>query len=123
LGGTGLLDSLIFVNNQKEKNMKRITAMFLMLGFLVFMAQAGLVSAQNQKMEAPARAAFKQLLAETDKNHDGKISRAEHLPIWKDKDYGEKNFKMWDLNNDGYITEEEYVKAVGNITRERKPSR
>jgi Ca2+-binding EF-hand superfamily protein len=103
--------------------MKRITAMFLMLGFLVFMAQAGLVSAQNQKMEAAARAAFKQLLAETDKNHDDKISRAEHLAIWKDKDYGEKNFKMWDLNNDGYITEEEYVKAVGNITRERKPRR
>jgi Ca2+-binding EF-hand superfamily protein len=103
--------------------MKRITAIFLMLGSLVFIAQAGPVSAQNQRMEAAARAAFKQLLAETDKNHDGKISRAEHFAIWKDKVQGEKNFKMWDLNNDGYITEEEYVKAVGSTTRERKPRR
>ena len=99
--------------------MKRITAIYLVLGLLVFMATARLVSAQSQKMETAARAAFKTLLAETDKNHDGKISRVENSAIWKDKDKGEKNFKTWDLNKDGYITEEEYVKAVGNITRKR----
>jgi Ca2+-binding EF-hand superfamily protein len=99
--------------------MKRIAVILSILSLLLVMAQTGTVSAQMPNMEATARAAFKKLLAECDKNHDGKISRAENAAIWKDKDKGEKNFKAWDLNNDGFITEEEYVKAVGNITRKR----
>jgi Ca2+-binding EF-hand superfamily protein len=99
--------------------MKRIAAILLMSSLLISLGLTGLLSAQIPNMEANARAAFKKLLSETDKNHDGKISRAENAVIWKDKDKGEKNFKTWDLNNDGYITEAEYVKAVGNITRKR----
>jgi hypothetical protein len=40
---------------------------------------------------------------------DGKFSKTEFFAIYKDKDKAEKNFKTWDLNKDGFITEEEYI--------------
>jgi len=52
------------------------------------------------------------LLKETDKNNDGKISKVEFFAIWKDKKIAEEKYKVWDLNKDGYITEEEYVKSM-----------
>jgi hypothetical protein len=32
---------------------------------------------------------------------------SQYQPIYKDKDKAEENFKMWDLNQDEFITEEE----------------
>ena len=104
--------------------MKRLTVVVTLLALLGFMTQAGFVLAQSPeaaaKMASAAKEAYKKLLAEVDKNHDGKISKAEHQPIYKDKDKAEENFKMWDLNQDGFIAEEEYVKAVTNMRRSRK---
>jgi len=71
-------------------------------------------------MKKAAQKAYKGLLKELDKNHDGKLSKAEFMLTWKDKKYGEKNYKQWDTNKDGFITEEEYVNAVMNIQTRSK---
>ena len=74
----------------------------------------------SQDMKKAARNAFKEILKNCDKNRDGKLSKAEFMTIWKDKNTGEKNWKTWDTNGDGYVTEEEYVNAVGSIQKPRK---
>ena len=74
----------------------------------------------GQDMKKAARSAFKDILKNSDVNKDGKLSKAEFMTIWKDKNVGEKNWKMWDTNKDGYITEEEYVNAVASIQKPRK---
>ena len=99
--------------------MKRFTAIVLVSAFLGFAMQVDAVFAQKN-MEEFARSAYKKLLAEVDKNRDGKLSKAEHQMIWKDKVEAEKSFKMWDLNKDGFITEQEYVKAITDMGRKPK---
>lgn len=74
----------------------------------------------SQDMKKAARNAFKEILKNSDKNKDGKLSKAEFMTIWKDKNMGEKNWKTWDTNKDGYITEEEYVNAVAKIGKPHK---
>jgi hypothetical protein len=73
------------------------------------------------KMKAPRedliRNAYQQLLANTDKNGDGKISMAECTSISRDKKKIEKDCRYWDANGDGFITEDEYVKQVIKIMR------
>ena len=71
-------------------------------------------------MASAAKAAFKELQTKIDKNQDGKLSKVEFFAVYKDKDKAEKNFRAWDLNEDGFITEEEYVKAAVNISKQRK---
>jgi len=71
-------------------------------------------------MEKNAHSAYKMLLKETDKNNDGKISKGEFYAIWKDKKIAEEKYKTWDVNKDGYITEEEYVKVVLDIGKKKK---
>jgi Ca2+-binding EF-hand superfamily protein len=74
----------------------------------------------TKAMEKAARQAYKDLLKETDKNSDGKISKTEFYAIWKDKKTAEEKYVFWDTNKDGYITEEEYVKAVVSVTNKKK---
>jgi hypothetical protein len=74
----------------------------------------------SQDKKKAARNAFKEILKYSDKNKDGKLSKAEFMTIWRDKNTGEKNWKTWDTNKDGYVTEEEYVNAVANIQKPRK---
>ena len=84
------------------------------------MAVSTLCLAQGQKdMEKSARQAYKEVLKETDKDKDGKISKTEFYAIWKDKKVAEKNFKSWDTNKDNFITEDEYVKAVMAIGKKK----
>jgi hypothetical protein len=73
----------------------------------------------SQEMEKNVRKVYKDLLKETDKNKDGKISKDEFYAIWKDKKVADKNYKAWDTNKDGYIVEDEYVKAVMDITKKK----
>jgi len=71
--------------------------------------------AQNQPVTDKDKKAieeFKTLLKETDKNKDGKISKDEYLAIWKEKNVGEAKFKALDADGNGYITQDEYVKAT-----------
>ena len=77
------------------------------------------VSPAQQKGPSDDRikAAYQQILAEADKNRDGKLSMSECMAVWKDKKTGEKNCTYWDANGDGVITEEEYVKQVRKIMR------
>ena len=95
----------------------------VIISLLIFFLSLS-VSAQkpdkSKEMEKAARNAYKLLLEETDKNKDGKISRAEFYAIWKDKKVAEEKFSYWDTNKDGYITEEEYVKAVRDIGTKKK---
>ena len=75
-----------------------------------------------QDMEKVSKEMFKKLLLEVGKNKDGKISKSEHMPIWKDKKKGEQNFKQFDRNGDGFITEAEYVKTTTEFSKEKKPT-
>ena len=74
----------------------------------------------NKAMEKAAKQAWQDLLKETDKNKDGKISKTEFFAILKDKKTAEEKYTFWDTNKDGYITEAEYVKAVQNIRTKKK---
>jgi hypothetical protein len=78
------------------------------------------VTSQAQKMgpsDEMLKGAYRDILAQADKNRDGKLSAGECLAIWKDKQKGEKDCKYWDANGDGVITEDEYVKQVRKIMR------
>ena len=89
---------------------------------LIYACSASLVlfaQVSSKEMEKNVRQIYKDLLKETDKNKDGKISKAEYLAIYKDKKYAEENFKKWDGNKDGYLTEEEYVKAVMDMGKKK----
>ena len=90
--------------------MKKVTVMVL---FFVFSASLVLFAQISSKeMEKNVRKIYKDLLKETDKNKDEKISKDEFFAIWKDKKTAETNFKAWDTNKDGFIMEDEYVKAA-----------
>ncbi|MFH1161000.1 MAG: hypothetical protein V1733_08640 [bacterium] len=83
-------------------------------------SQGSVAQDRVKTMEKAARDAYKLLLKETDKNHDGKISKAEFYAIWKDPKVAEEKYKIWDVNKDGFITEEEYVKVVLDIGKKKK---
>ncbi len=55
---------------------------------------------------------FQTILQAADTNKDGKLSMQECMAMWKDKSTGEEKCKYWDANNDGIITEDEYVKQA-----------
>lgn len=63
------------------------------------------------------REAYREILAQADRNRDGRLSLNECLAIWKDRQKGERDCRYWDANRDGVITEDEYVKQVRNIMR------
>ena len=98
--------------------MKR-SKLFLLLILLLSFILLG-PNSFSQDMKKAGKKAYKDLLKELDKNHDGKLSKAEYMAAWKDKNYAENNYKQWDSNKDGFITEEEYVNAVMNIQKRSK---
>ena len=92
-----------------------IVSMILSLGMFVQ------VHAQDQKeMEKNIRQVYKSLLKETDKDKDGKLSKTEFYSIWKDQKVAEQNYKAWDTDKDGFITEDEYVKAAMDMGKKKK---
>ena len=101
--------------------MKRSKLVLLIIFIISFLLLSP--NSFSQDMKKAASNAFKEILKNSDKNKDGKLSKAEFMTIWKDKNTGEKNWKTWDTNKDGYITEEEYVNAVGNISKKSKKSK
>lgn len=83
-------------------------AMILPVGFLP--------SGESGNIPTDAiRNAFREILAASDKNDDGKLSMNECLAMSSDRARMEKNCRYWDLNSDGIIIEDEYVKQVLNI--------
>lgn len=84
----------------------------------VFVLPTGLLSAREKGIPTEnIKNAFRMILAETDKNKDGKLSLQECLGMSKDPKQMEKNCKYWDANSDGFITEEEYIQQVKKIER------
>jgi len=61
-------------------------------------------------LEDNARNAFRMILSGADTNKDGKLSVNECMGIYKDKTMASRNCAFWDVNKDGFITEDEYVK-------------
>jgi hypothetical protein len=70
--------------------------------------------------ETKARNAFKMIQSQADANKDGKLSTAECMAIYKDKELAKKNCTFWDVNKDGFITEDEYVKQGANIGNRKR---
>jgi Ca2+-binding EF-hand superfamily protein len=70
--------------------------------------------------EANVRNAFKMILSQADANKDGKLSATECKTIYKDENLAKKNCAFWDVDKDGFITEDEYVKQATNIGNKKK---
>ncbi len=104
--------------------MKRLSGFAAMLILVESILLSGYVLAQRPNpegmMASAAKSAFYKIRVEVDKNRDGKISKAEFYAMYKDRSIAEKNYAAWDLSKDGYITEEEYVKAVVNIGKKKR---
>ena len=60
--------------------------------------------------EERIRSAYRLILSEADTNKDGKLSVSECKAGYEDPAMADKNCKYWDADNDGVITEDEYVK-------------
>jgi hypothetical protein len=90
-----------------------LSVLFMVIGLisLVFAAGPPAVNVKN---------AYKTLLTELDKNRDGKLSMAECMGMYKDKNIGKQKCEFWDLNKDGTITEEEYAQQVMNIGKRKR---
>ncbi len=74
----------------------------------------------DQAQEQRTRDAFKMILEQADTNKDGKLSMAECMAMYKDKNMAEKNCTFWDINKDGFITEDEYVKQASSLSKKKK---
>jgi Ca2+-binding EF-hand superfamily protein len=88
------------------------------LVFFIIIHAVSLVHSDGPSDEM-IRSAFKQILAEADKNKDGKLQMAECKTIFKDKKKGEADCGFWDANHDGIITEEEYVSQVKSLRKKK----
>jgi Ca2+-binding EF-hand superfamily protein len=97
--------------------MKKWTVMVLIIALSASLALFAQVS--SKEMEKNVRKIYRDLLKETDKDKDGKMSKEEFYAIWKDKKVAEKNYKAWDTNKDGYIVEDEYVKAAMDMGKKK----
>jgi hypothetical protein len=69
--------------------------------------------------EENIRQAYRMILAQADANKDEKLSVTECMAIYKDKSTAEKNCMFWDVDQDGIITEDEYVKQALNIAKKK----
>ena len=105
---------------QTGSNRHKKCAYRLLIGLVIaiYVLVPGISPAQQKgPSDDRIKGAYQQVLAEADKNRDGKLSMSECLAVWKDRNTGEKNCKYWDANGDGVITEDEYVQQVRKIMR------
>jgi Ca2+-binding EF-hand superfamily protein len=79
---------------------------------LVFIVTTSIVFTSHSAgpSEERIRSAYRLILSEADTNKDGKLSVSECKAGYKDPAMADKNCKFWDADNDGIITEDEYVK-------------
>jgi hypothetical protein len=87
----------------------------IVLIVFVFVSGAATISFSAGPSDERVRTVYKELLAATDTNKDGKLSVPECLAIYKDPAMADKNCKFWDVDHDGVITEDEYVGQVQSI--------
>lgn len=84
----------------------------LLIAFVVLFPLSYARSQDGNAEVKKARDEFQTLLKQTNQNNDEKISREEFLAKFKDNKIGEKKFEDLDVNKDGYISEDEYVKVT-----------
>jgi hypothetical protein len=87
----------------------------ILLIVFVLMNGAAAISYSAGPSDESLRTIYRELLAATDTNKDGKLSVPECLSIYKDPAMADKNCKFWDVDHDGVITEDEYVDQVRSI--------
>ncbi|MEM7486539.1 MAG: EF-hand domain-containing protein [Bacteroidota bacterium] len=83
------------------------------IGVVGLLTSCNLKAQQNQDRERREPPTFEQLLEKMDEDEDGKLSKAEVKGRLK------KRFDEVDLDEDGYITAEEFEKAPKPEKRER----
>ena len=64
--------------------------------------------------------AYKLILSQADANKDGRLSVDECKTGYKDKAMAEKNCTFWDVDKDGVITEDEYVKQAASFGNKKQ---
>jgi hypothetical protein len=100
--------------------MKGLGNMYCVIGvFMVFLVLTGspLLAGEKGPPAEMIKGAYRRMIAGADKNVDGKLSMAECTSISSNKSKIEKDCKYWDANNDGIITEDEYVSQARHIMR------
>jgi len=65
----------------------------------------GCTSLQKEDSPFDRKAVFDAI----DKDHDGKVRKKEYHFIWKDKKMAEEYFNRLDKDNNGLLTEDEFV--------------
>ncbi len=70
--------------------------------------------------EQTVRDVFVQIRTVADTNQDGTLSVEECKTLLTDQQQAQRNCRFWDADQDGVITEDEYVERVGRVTR-RQP--
>lgn len=58
-----------------------------------------------------------------DVDKDGKITKSEFLALYKNKARGERVFKVYDKDGNGYIVKQEYVITAQKLRQDRKAKR
>ena len=97
----------------------RVNAFFgLILVSITIIITASIVFSAGPSDER-FRSAYREILSQTDTNKDGKLAVPECKAIYKDKALAEKNCNFWDVNHDGIITEDEYVKQAGSFGKKK----
>jgi len=96
--------------------MKNLTVLAAIL--LVFVITAPVFS--EGPPEQNTREAYRMILSQADTNRDGKLSATECKAIYRDKKMAEKNCTFWDVNRDGTITEEEYVRQALSLGKKKR---
>jgi hypothetical protein len=84
---------------------------------VLFLSGNSLLAQEKGPPAEAIRGAYRQILANADKDGDGKLSMAECLSISSNKSKIEKDCKYWDANGDGFITEDEYVSQAKRTMR------
>ncbi len=80
-----------------------------MVLFTMMLLAAGLAaSAIAGGPRENSRSVYRMILSQADTNKDGKLSVAECMAIYKDKNRARKNCTYWDADGNGIITEDEY---------------
>jgi hypothetical protein len=97
-------------------SMKRIGIFSLVV---IVMAGTVLTSHSAGPSDERIRSAYRLILSEADTNEDGKLSVSECKAGYKDPAMAEKNCKFWDADNDGTITEDEYVRQGTSLGKKK----
>ena len=91
---------------RKEKMVKCFKIMILLLiASQVIMIDGCAKKARKQSSPFDKKAVFDLI----DKSHDRKIGKKEYRLIWKDKKMAEEYFNRLDKDNDGFLTEDEFI--------------